>query len=55
MKKIIFISTKADDEFYLVFDKTEDKLIYNVSKSNDISVVENYYKSLSDVERVIVD
>ena len=50
----ILISTKADREHYLIFDKTNDKLLYHVCKFNDLDVLVNYYKSLKDVSNVIV-
>lgn len=50
----ILISTKADDKHYLIFDKTNDKLLYRVCKLNDLDVLVNYYKSLKDVSNVIV-
>ena len=53
-KREILISTEAEDKYYLVFDKTNDKLLYRICKFNDLSVVVNYYKSLKDVSNVIV-
>lgn len=50
----ILISTKADREHYLIFDITNDKLLYRVCKFNDLDVLVNYYKSLKDVSNVIV-
>ena len=55
----ILISTKADREHYLIFDRTNDKLLYRVllyrvCKFNDLDVLVNYYKSLKDVSNVIV-
>ena len=54
IKRDILISTKAEDKYYLVFDKTEDRLLYRICKFNDLDVIVNYYKSLKDVNSVLV-
>ncbi len=51
----ILINTKADKEYYLIYDKTTNKFLYRISKINKKEDVIKNYKSLKDVSNVIVE
>ena len=52
--KDILICTESDDKYYLVFDKTNDRLLYRICKFNNLDVIVNYYKTRKDVSNVII-
>lgn len=48
----VVIQTESDVDFYLVFCDEQNPV--KVSKSNNLNIVVDYYKSLKDVSNVVV-
>ena len=48
----VVIQTESDADYYLVFRDCLEPV--KVSKSNNLNVVVDYYKSLKDVSNVVV-